>query len=183
MLIGYARCSSLHQNLDRQLEALTVAGCEITFQEKASGKDMKARPQLLAALERLKEDDILVLAEWDRATRSMMDGISIMQTIAGKGALVRVLDKPFLDLTTPIGQGVLALLSALAQDERQRINTRSSAGRRIAKDKGVKFGPKFKMDDIQRVEAVKMMQDEGRTKTDIARLFKVSVSTISRLGR
>lgn len=180
MLIGYARCSSLHQRLDRQIEALTNAGCVTIYQEKASGKDMKSRPQLEKAISALHENDVLVLAEWDRATRSMMDGINIIQRIADRKAMVKVLDKPFLDLTTPIGQGILALLSSLAQDERQRINARANQGRALAKSRGVKFGPKFKLGDIQRAEVARMIA-EGRTKTEIAQVFGVHVSTVSRL--
>lgn len=180
MLIGYARCSSLHQRLDRQIESLTDAGCEVIYQEKASGKELKTRPELEKAICALGECDILVLAEWDRATRSMMDGITIMQRIAERKAMVKVLDKPFLDLTTPIGQGILALLSSLAQDERQRINARANHGRAMAKNRGVKFGPKFKLNSDQRKEVYKMIES-GRSKTDIARVFGVHVSTISRL--
>lgn len=44
----------------------------------------------------------------------MMDGISIMQRVAARGATIRVLDKPHFDLTSKIGQGILAFLSALA---------------------------------------------------------------------
>lgn len=43
-----------------------------------------------------------------------MDGIAIMTRVYQMGALVEVLDRPYLDLTTPIGKGILALLSALA---------------------------------------------------------------------
>jgi DNA invertase Pin-like site-specific DNA recombinase len=72
-LIGYARVSTLHQNLDRQLGALRAAGCKRIFAEKASGKDVKGRPELERAIDELGASDVLVLAEWDRATRSMMD--------------------------------------------------------------------------------------------------------------
>jgi DNA invertase Pin-like site-specific DNA recombinase len=51
----------------------------------------------------------------------MMDGVTIIDRITKRGALVRVLDKPHLDLTTPIGRGFIAFLSAMAEDERQRI--------------------------------------------------------------
>lgn len=182
MIIGYARCSTASQRLDRQIESLTQAGCEKIYQEKASGRDMKKRPQLEKAITALHEGDVLVLAEWDRATRSMMDGITIMQRIYDRKALVKVLDKPFLDLTTPIGQGILALLSALAQDERQRINARSSHGLRLAKERGVKFGPKFKLSKEQVTEITSML-DAGRTMTECGRLFGVSTATVSRLMR
>jgi DNA invertase Pin-like site-specific DNA recombinase len=113
--IGYARVSSTGQNLDRQLGALVAEGCDRIFQEKASGKSVKNRPELEKAISALGTGDVLVLAEWDRCTRSMIDGVAIIERINARGALVKVLDKPHLDLTTPIGRGFLAFLSATGQ--------------------------------------------------------------------
>lgn len=71
MLIGYARVSTKNQNLDRQLGALRAARCKQTFSEKATGKTVKGRPELEKAIDALGAGDVLVLAEWDRATRSI----------------------------------------------------------------------------------------------------------------
>ena len=87
--IGYARVSAQHQNLDRQLGALVTEGCERVFQEKASGRSTMGRPQLEKAITALGTGDVLVLPEWDRATRSMLDGIQIIQRVATRGALVK----------------------------------------------------------------------------------------------
>ena len=76
------------------------------FREKASGKDTGGRPQLEEAIDTNGKGDILVVAEWDRATRSMMDGVRLIERIGALGAMIRVLDKPDLDLTTPIGRGL-----------------------------------------------------------------------------
>lgn len=65
--------------------------------------------------------------------------------VGPRGALVKVLDKPYLDLTSTMGQGILAFLSALAQDERERIVKRAQDGREAAKARGVKFGRKPKL--------------------------------------
>ncbi len=62
----------------------------------------------------------------------MIDGINIIQRIAERGAYVKALDKPWLDLTTPMGKGILAFLSALAEDERERITRRANEGRAAA---------------------------------------------------
>src|SRR5262245_21928217 len=119
--IGYARVSSSAQNLDRQIGALRAERCHEVYREKASGKAIKGRPQLEKAIDALGTGDVLVVAEWDRATRSMMDGVHIIERIHARGAMIRVLDKPHLDLATPIGRGFIAFLSALAEDERQLV--------------------------------------------------------------
>jgi DNA invertase Pin-like site-specific DNA recombinase len=131
--IGYARVSSTHQNLERQLGALVAEGCARIFKEKTSGKSAKNRPELERAISGLGTSDVLVLAEWDRCTRSMIDGIDIIERLHQRGAPIKVLDKPHLDLTSTIGKGFLAFLSALAQDERGRIVKRANAGREAAK--------------------------------------------------
>jgi DNA invertase Pin-like site-specific DNA recombinase len=88
--------------------------------------------------------DVLVVAEWDRATRSMLDGVHIIERIHKWGSLLKVLDKPHLDFTTPIGRGFIAFLSALAEDERQRIVKRANDGSTAAKVRGAVFGRKPK---------------------------------------
>ena len=87
--VGYARVSSLDQNLDRQIAALRAEGCDRIYREKASGKDMRNRPELAKAIDALPTKGVLVLAEWDRATRSLIDGIHIME----KGPQARCLHK------------------------------------------------------------------------------------------
>jgi|TARA_R100000935_G_scaffold58859_1_gene98692 DNA invertase Pin-like site-specific DNA recombinase len=180
MLIGYARVSTQAQSLDRQIGALNGVGVERIFREKATAKTVKGRPQLEKAIDALGTDDVLVIAEWDRATRSMMDGITIIQRVADRGASVKVLDKPWLDLTTPMGKGILAFLSALAEDERERITRRANEGRAAAKARGVKFGPKSKLTEHQRELAMKRLLN-GNSCRAIAKDLGVAHTTISRL--
>jgi DNA invertase Pin-like site-specific DNA recombinase len=175
--IGYARVSAPHQNLDRQIGALRAERCHEIFREKASGRDIPNRPQLEKAIDELGTGDILVVAEWDRATRSMMDGVNVIDRIAKRGALIKVLDKPHLDLTTPIGRGFIAFLSALAEDERHRIVSRANAGRKAARAKGVKFGRKPKLTAEQTKEARKRL-DAGDSARAIGKLFRVHHATV-----
>ena len=107
---------------------------------KANGKDTKGRPQLERAIDELGTGDVLIVAEWDRATRSMLDGVAIIERIHARGCFLKVLDKPHLDLTTPLGRGLIALLSAMAEDERQRIVKRARDGLDAARERGAKFG-------------------------------------------
>lgn len=180
MKIGYARVSTPDQNLERQLGALRAAKCEKIFREKASGKSTRDRPELEKALDALGTGDVLVVAEWDRATRSMLDGIAIMERVHARGAAIKVLDKPHLDLTTTLGKGLLAFLSALAQDERERINGRAASGRKAAKRRGVHMGRPVKLTDAQKAHALQLLGEE-RSCREVGRLLNVSHSTISRL--
>lgn len=180
MKIGYARVSSTQQNLDRQIGALRAERCDVIFREKASGREAKNRPELEKALDSLGTGDTLVVAEWDRATRSMLDGINIIERINGRGAFIKVLDKQHLDLTTPLGRGFIAFLSAMAEDERQRIVKRANDGRAAAKARGAHLGRRPKLDDHQRLEAERRLI-AGESCRQIAKSYRVHHSTVSRL--
>lgn len=182
MLIGYARVSTQAQSLDRQIGSLNSAGVERIFREKATAKTIKGRPHLEKAIDTLGTGDTFVIAEWDRATRSMMDGITIIQRVADRGASVKVLDKPWLDLTTPMGKGILAFLSALAEDERERITRRANEGRAAARARGVKFGPNPKLTEHQRGVAFQRMA-AGESCRAIAKDMGVAHTTILRLTK
>jgi DNA invertase Pin-like site-specific DNA recombinase len=179
--VGYARVSNQDQNLDRQIAALRAEGVAKIFREKASGKDIKNRPELERAIDALPTKGVLVLAEWDRATRSLMDGIHIMERVHKRGAFIKVLDRPGLDLTTPSGRGILALLSGLAEEERHRILKRANEGRTAAIKRGTKLGRKPKLDDHQQKEALKRLK-AGESCRAIAKTFRVHHATIARLS-
>jgi DNA invertase Pin-like site-specific DNA recombinase len=180
-LIGYARVSTQQQDLARQTKALKRLGCAAIYSDKASGKSMAGRPELARALDDLDTGDELVIAEWDRATRSMWDGLQIIKTVIDAGATVMVLDRPYYDLTTPIGRGFVAMFSAMAEDERLRIMKRTHEGRQIARAKGVRMGRKPKLTPHQAKEARQRLAKGEESTRDLAKSYGVSVSTISRL--
>jgi DNA invertase Pin-like site-specific DNA recombinase len=121
-----------------------------------------------------------VIAEWDRATRSMWDGLQIIKAVIDAKASVKVLDRNYIDLATPMGRGFMAMLSALAEDERLRIIKRTHEGRQLARDKGVKMGRKPILTPHQRKEARQRLA-KGETTRELAKSYGVSRSTISRL--
>ena len=130
-LIGYARVSTQQQDLARQTKALKRLGCAVIYSDTASGKSMAGRPQLACALDDLDTGDELVIAEWDRATRSMWDGLQIIKAVIDAGAAIKVLDRSYIDLTTPMGRGFMAMMSAMAEDERLRIIKRTTKADRL----------------------------------------------------
>jgi DNA invertase Pin-like site-specific DNA recombinase len=182
MRIGYSRVSSRHQSLDRQITALADHGCEEIFKEKASAKTTRNRPQLERALARLGPDDVFVVAEWDRATRSMMDGLALMARIHAAGATIFVLDRKSLDLTTPMGRGLLGLLSAVFEEERLRIRKR--ALQRIANARRLhkRFGRKPKL-TAEEATAIRKRIRHGDSYREIARAYEVHHQTIARIAK
>ena len=180
MRVGYARVSSQHQNLDRQIGALRAVRVDRLFTEEASGRRTRGRPQLEKAIDLLGRGDTLVVAEWDRATRSMLDGIQIIERIHARGAFLKVLDKPHLDLTTPLGRGFIAFLSVMAEDERTRITQRAHDGRAAARRRGVHMGRKPKLTGGQQAEALRRLA-AGESCRAVARSYRVHHATVSRL--
>lgn len=181
MKIGYARVSSEGQNLERQLGALRAERCAKIFREKMTGSTTRNRPQLEKALDLLGKGDVFVVAEWDRATRSMSDGMALLERVLARGASIKILDKPHLNMSHTVERGLLALFSALAQDERERINKRANDGRRVAMARGKKMGRPQKLSDLQKAHALKLRK-AGESCSDVGRLLNVSPSTIARLS-
>jgi len=178
--IGYARVSTKAQELERQIRALKAERCDEIFKDTASGKSLAGRPQLRKALDSLAPGDELLIAEWDRATRSMWDGLHILKEIIDAEATIRVLDRAYIDLTSPIGRGFMAFISAMAEDERLRIIKRTHEGRAIARENGVKMGRKFRLNDVQRTEARQRLAN-GEAASHLAKVYGVSRATIYRV--
>jgi DNA invertase Pin-like site-specific DNA recombinase len=132
---------------------------------------MRNRPELAKAIDALPTKGV----EWDRATRSLIDGIHIMERVHKRGAFIKVLDRPGLDLTTPSGRGILALLSGLAEEERIRILRRANEGRIAAIKRGTK------LDDHQQSEAIKRLK-AGESLRTITKSYRVHHATIGRLS-
>ena len=146
---GYIRVSSRDQNEQRQLiamQALKLPKKRI-FMDKQSGKDFD-RPAYKALIARLRDGDTLFVASIDRLGRSYSEIQRQWRIISkDKGADIVVLDMPLLDtrlhkdlLGTFISDTVLAILSFVAESERDNIKKRQAEGIAAAKARGVHFG-------------------------------------------
>src|SRR5215210_5793777 len=80
MLIGYARVSTGEQDNKAQIHALEKAGCELIFQEKATGSRWE-RPELHKLLNQLRKKDVVVVWKLDRLSRSLKDVLMLMEKI------------------------------------------------------------------------------------------------------
>src|SRR5437868_3389799 len=92
MLIGYARVSTVDQNLALQRDALTEAGCAKIFTEQMSGA-VTDRPALHDALEFARSGDTLIVWKLDRLARSMKQLIETIETLRVRGYRVSQPDR------------------------------------------------------------------------------------------
>ncbi|HEM6962612.1 TPA: recombinase family protein [Legionella pneumophila] len=138
MLIGYARTSTTHQNLDLQIDALKNAGCEKVYQDQMSGASIN-RPALDKMLDDLRKGDVVVIWKLDRLGRSFKDLISLVTNLIEQGIGIRSLNDP-IDTTTPQGRLVFNIFSSLAEFERELIRERTLAGLEAARLRGKKSG-------------------------------------------
>lgn len=180
MLIGYARVSKMEgQDTAAQLGALRDAGVERVFEEQASGGRWD-RPELHRLLDQLRPGDVVVVWKLDRLSRSLSDLLRIMEKIEAAGAGFRSLTEA-VDTTTPAGRMMMQMIGSFAEFERELIRQRTGAGLEKARREGRVGGRKRKLTPQQRREVVQMVSSGIRTAADVARLFRVHPTTISRL--
>jgi len=176
MLVGYARVSTQDQTPQMQLDALKVAECEKVFEEKASGAQ-RDRPQLMAALDYVREGDTIVVWKLDRLARSTKQLIETVELLEERSIGFRSLTEE-IDTTTPGGRLIFHIFAALAEFERAVIRERSSAGLKAARDQGRVGGrpPAMTKDDIAAARA--LLADPSITTRQVAKRIGVSVSTL-----
>jgi DNA invertase Pin-like site-specific DNA recombinase len=126
MLIGYARVSTIDQNLALQRDALAEAGCGRIFTEQLWGA-VTDRPALRDALEFARSGDTLIVWKLDRLARSMKQLIETIEKLRLRGIEFRSLTEA-LDTTTAQGRLVFHMFGALAEFERSLIRERTQAG-------------------------------------------------------
>src|SRR5271154_6853211 len=115
-LYGYARVSTLDQDLSIQRTALQTAGCEVIRAEKASGTRRNSRSELQVLLDFLRAGDTLVVTRIDRLARSMKDLQDIVHELKAKGIALRATEQP-VDTGTAAGKAFLDMLGVFAEFE------------------------------------------------------------------
>lgn len=177
MIIGYARVSTQDQNPALQTDALTKAGCEQLFHEKATGAS-KDRPELAACLRMLRSGDTLVVWKLDRLARSLKDLVEIIDDLQKRGVGFRSLTEA-IDTTSTGGRLVFHIFGALAEFEHSLIRERTIAGLAAARARGRHGGRKPAMTKTDVRKAAAMLSDPKITKTEVARHFGVSRVTLN----
>jgi DNA invertase Pin-like site-specific DNA recombinase len=178
-LVGLVRVSTKGQEVQRQHDALDPI-CVKVFEEKVSGKLAAAdRPGLSAALDYLREGDMLCVQEVDRLGRNLLDGLIVLTDLFQRGIAVKVLEG--------IAAGehverslILDLALALAEDRRRDIVRKTRNGLEAARKQGRVGGRPTVVDDDKR-RAILARRAEGQSLRAIASGVGVSLAVAHRI--
>jgi len=173
--IGYVRVSTLDQNESRQLEG---AQLDKRFVDKASGKDTK-RPQLQAALDYMRDGDVLVVHSMDRLARNLDDLRRIVMELTGRGVVVEFVKEhlTFTSEDNAMSKLLLSVMGAFAEFERSLIRERQREGIALAKKAGVYRGRKPSLTP-ERISQLRARVAAGEKKAALAREFGISRETL-----
>jgi len=181
MLVGYARVSTIEQNLDLQRDAHTQAGCRRIFTDTASGVKVE-RPGLAQALNYVREGDVLAVWKLDRLGRSLKDLLEIVTALEQRGIGFKSLQES-MDTTTPGGKLIFHVFAALAEFERGVIRERTHAGLNAARARGRHGGRPRKLSRKGVELAVTMLGDPNNRIHDICATVGISRATLYRYAK
>ncbi|OOR02891.1 resolvase [Bacillus mycoides] len=180
MKYGYARVSTLHQDLESQIQTLQKEGCEKIYSEKFTGTKSE-RPKFQELLSILETGDTLIVTKLDRFARSTVDAIQTVRTLFEKGIKVHVLNMGLVE-DTPTGRLVFNVMSAFAEFERDMIVVRTQEGKAIAKLRAdFKEGRPKKFNKKQIEHALALLEDHSYKQVE--EVTGISKSTLIRAKR
>lgn len=142
-VVIYCRVSTEHQELDRQVNELTLfaerMGYELlgTYKEVVSGSENKRveRDKVLKLIKKKELDAVLIteLSRWGRSTKDLVETVELMKS--RNVSLITTSGHEF-NITTPTGNLLFQLMAVLAEFERKLIGERVKSGMAEKKRKG-----------------------------------------------
>jgi DNA invertase Pin-like site-specific DNA recombinase len=176
MKVGYARVSTHEQDLSLQLDALNEAGCGQIFEDRVSGAKSD-RPGLHAALDYVREGDVLVVWRLDRLGRSLTHLIETVSALEERGIGFQSLQES-VDTTTSGGRLIFHIFGALAEFERNLIRERTQAGLRAARARGRKGGRPRALDEKREQLLHQLYAERKHTVKEICEIMGIAKSTL-----
>jgi DNA invertase Pin-like site-specific DNA recombinase len=173
--IGYARVSSVGQNLDSQMDALREAGCEKIFTDRMTGSRLD-RPGWDQMMAYVRRGDALFVTELSRMTRSLLD---LLET--GKALQQRRIElvslRERIDTTTATGRCFLSMMGAIHQMERELRAERAAVGRASTKARG-KTGRRPRTDAAKLENARILYENSGKAAAEACAVAGVGRRTL-----
>lgn len=177
MKYGYARVSTIYQDLESQIQTLQKEGCNVIYSEKFTGTKTD-RPKFQEVLSILEEGDTLVVTKLDRFARTTVEAIQTIKVLFERKVKVHVLNMGLIE-DTPTGRLTFNIMSAFAEFERDMILERTSEGRSIARMKeGYKEGRPNKYSKDRMKTALELLKTHSYTQVE--KMTGISKSTLLR---
>lgn len=176
-IYGYARASTLDQDVAIQEDALRRGGCDVVRSEKISGTSRTGRSELAMLLQFLRAGDTLMVTRVDRLARSIKDLQDIVHELRVKGVALRATEQP-IDTATSAGKAFLDMLGVFAEFETNLRRERQMEGIARAKAKGVYKGRKPTIDST---EIRRLRTEENLGATAIARRLGIGRASVYRV--
>lgn len=172
MDVGYARVSSEKQDLTRQIDELTAAGCDRIVKEKASGKRDAKRPKWEELIReesgQLRAGDRVTVVELSRLGRSTGKLDDLLKDFEQRGIDLRILNMD-LDTSSPSGKLIFRIVSALAENERDLISERTKSALDAKRRRGERVGGRKPTHTPEQVaRAMQMLDNSDMTGQEIA---------------
>jgi DNA invertase Pin-like site-specific DNA recombinase len=178
MLYGYARVSTIDQDLSIQKAALTAAGCAVIREEKVSGTSTEGREELKTLLQFLRAGDTLVITRIDRLARNMRDLQNLVHDLRQRGVNLKATEQP-IDTSNAAGKCFLDMLGVFAEFETNMRKERQLEDIARAKANGVYAGKRRPASiDAARVRALKA---QGMGATAIAKELGIGRASVYRV--
>lgn len=140
MIIGYARCSTIAQHEERQIQMLEEFGVEKLYCDKSTGRNAD-RPDFQKMMKFIREGDTVVVESISRLSRSVRDLLATVDTFTQMGVEFISL-KENIDTTTPQGRFILTIFGACAELDLETKRQNQMEGIAIAKAQGKYLGRK-----------------------------------------
>jgi DNA invertase Pin-like site-specific DNA recombinase len=181
----YARVSTQdQQTLPMQNRAMREyaarRGWTIATQVKevGSGAAQRQRREELMEAARRKEIDVVVVWRLDRWGRSVTDLLATLQELEHLGVGFVSLTEA-LDLTTPAGRAMAALLAVFAASQREILGERVRAGLAHARQNGKRLGRPLTA-GLHAGQICKLHRS-GLSKSEIARCLNIGRTSVRRV--
>lgn len=187
-IYGYARVSTIGQDLQAQIQKLKAYGATKIYAEKKSGKATKNREELQALINVVKSDDIVAITKIDRLARSISDLQTTIQAINAKGASVVFLDNGLQfdgKNDNPMSKLMLNMLGSFAEFERDLIVSRTKEGKQYAKENNKYFKDGRPTRNLKKepYNNILIRVAKGYTTNRIAEKEKTTKATIMRVKK
>ena len=156
MKIGYARVSTIEQNLDMQIRALKAAGAEKIFTDKGVSGAAVIKPAYFEAVAFARPGDEIIVWALDRLSRSLRDLIDVIEDLKKRELHFRSL-KQSIETESAAGKLFFHVVAALAEFERDIIRDRTAEGIASARASGKHMGRPPTIKDDQWTEIKKLM--------------------------